>query len=478
LKAVLYILKKLYRWQYIWLCLIVLATLVLHFVIIAKPTSLILDEQHYVKEARNIIENHDFVFREHPPLGKLFITAGEYIFSGFKSPVTDTGTTTQQAIIDSTDNVIDVSDASVFSIGKTIKIDNEQMYVQSVNTELNQLTVERGYIGTTATSHTAQRTIYVFNDNPLGWRFFPIILGTGGIVLFYFICRKLNMSNRAASIATFLLAFENMTFIQNSVAMLDVFLFFFMMAAFLLYLTRKYFSAGIAAGLSALSKLMGAMAVPAMIIHWFFSRVNRSRWFAVTVALSAITFVVLLPVLEYIVTHHFENPYDRMKDMLSLTSSLTFANTTHVSMAQPWWWVFWYKTMPYFYSPNYISAVSPSVFVLIVPAFAYMIYRAVKRDEAGLFGAAWFFSTYVLWIPLVLITDRITYPFYFYPTVGAVCLGAGMGISQLIDIFKGRRSGKLKWTILGIIVVIFLAHIVFFMILYPLFPINLYEMFG
>jgi dolichyl-phosphate-mannose--protein O-mannosyl transferase len=103
-----------------------------------------------------------------------------------------------------------------------------------------------------------------------------------------------------------------------------------------------------------------------------------------------------------------------------------------------------------------------------------MIYRAIKRDEAGLFGAAWFFSTYVLWIPLVLITDRVTYPFYFYPTIGAVCLGVGMGISQLIDIFKRRRSGKLKWTILGIIIVIFLAHIASFMILYPLFPIKLY----
>jgi dolichyl-phosphate-mannose-protein mannosyltransferase len=473
LKTVLSLLKRLYRWQYIWLCLIVLTTLILHFVIIDKPDSLILDEQHYVKEARNIIQNQSFIFREHPPMGKLIIVAGEYIFSGFKSPVIDAGTTTQY--VNATSTVIDVSDASAFSIDKMIKIDDEQMKVQSIDTALNQITVERGYIGTTATGHPAQRTIYAFNDNTWGWRFFPIVLGTASIVFFYFICRRLNMTNRAASIATFLLAFENMTFIQNSVAMLDVFMLFFMFAAFLLYLSRRYIAAGITVGLGALSKLMGTMAVPTMIIHWFFSRVNRSRWFALTVALSLITFVVLLPGLEYLVTHHFENPYDRIKSMLSLTGSLTFANTTHPSMAWPWEWVFWYKTMPFWWSPNYISAISPSIFVLIVPAFAYMVFRAIKRDEAGLFGAAWFFSTYILWIPLVLITDRITYPFYFYPTIGAVCLGVGMGISQLIDIFKGRKSGKLKWTILGIIILIFLAHIVSFMILYPLFPIKLYS---
>jgi predicted membrane-bound dolichyl-phosphate-mannose-protein mannosyltransferase len=143
-------------------------------------------------------------------------------------------------------------------------------------------------------------------------------------------------------------------------------------------------------------------------------------------------------------------------------------------MARPGQWVFWYKPMPFFYTPNYFSTTSPSVFLLIVPSFAYMVYRAIKRDEAGLFGAAWFFSTYILWIPLDLITDRITYPFYFYPTIGAVCLGVGMGISQLIDIFKSRPSGKLKWTILGFIIFILLAHVAAFIVLFPLMPIKFY----
>jgi dolichyl-phosphate-mannose-protein mannosyltransferase len=474
LKAVLTLLKRLYRREYFWLCLIVLATLILHFVIITNPSDLILDEQHYIKEARNIIQNHSFIFLEHPPLSKLIIVAGEYIFSGFKSPVKDAGTT-QQAIANNASTVIDVSDTSVFSVGKTIKIDDEIMKVLSIDTALNQLTVERGYIGTTATSHAPQQTIYIFNDNPWCWRVFPILFGTAFIVLFYFICRKLNMSNRAASIATFLLAFENMTFVQNSVAMLDVFYVFFMFAAFLLYLTRKYIAAGIAVGLSALGKLLGALAMPALVIHWFFSKTNRSRWFAATVVLSVVTFVVGLPLLEYIVTHNFVNPIDRIKTMLNLSGSLTFANTTHPSLARPWTWVFGYTYMPYWWTPHYISAISPSIWVLIVPAFAYMVYKSVKRDEAGLFGASWFFSTYILWIPLSLITNRVSYPFYFYPSVGAICLGVGMGISQLIDIFKGRKSGKLKWTILGIIVFIFVAHIVSFMILYPLFPIKLYK---
>jgi predicted membrane-bound dolichyl-phosphate-mannose-protein mannosyltransferase len=240
-------------------------------------------------------------------------------------------------------------------------------------------------------------------------------------------------------------------------------------------------------GLSALGKLLGFMALPAIVIHWIFSRVSRSRWFALTVVLSVIVFVGLLPVLEWAVTHDFVNPVKLVHDavgwhvegriatMLDLSGSLKFSNTTHPSLERPWEWVFWYKPMPYWWSPNYISAISPSIFVLIIPAFAYMIYKTVRRDEAGLFGSSWFFSTWVLWIPLSLITNRVSYPFYFYPSIGAVCLGVGMGLSQLIDIFKARPAGKLKWTILGIIIFIFVAHIVSFMILYPLFPINWYQ---
>jgi len=396
LKTVLPFLKKFYRWEYFWLCLIVVTTLALHFAIVNNPKELILDETYYVNEARGVSENHTVRFQEHPPLGKLFITAG----------------------------------------------------------------------------------IEIFGDNQLGWRFFSILLGTGSIVLFYFICRQLNLSRRTASIATFLLGFENLMFIQSSVAMLDVFYVFFMFGAFLLYLLRRYFAAGITAGLCVLAKLNGALAMPVLIIHWFASKVNRSRWFAMTIVLSIITFVVLLPLLEYIIIQDFSqvpDPFHRIKTMLSLTGSITFENSTHESMSRPWMWVINYKAMPYWWVPHYIAAISPSIWALIIPAFAYLLYRAVRRDEAGLFGAAWFASTYLIWIPMSLLTNRISYVFYFYPTVGAICLGVGMGMSQLIDIFKGSRPRKLRWPLIGLVILIFLAHIVSFMILYPLFPIKLYK---
>jgi len=388
------ILYRIYRWEYIWLCLLVAVTLAMHFIIIANPPELILDEQHYVNDARNIIEEHQTLRFEHPPLAKLFIVSG----------------------------------------------------------------------------------IKLFGDNPWGWRFFSVIFGTATIVFFYFLCRRLNMSRTATSIATFLLALENMTFVQASVAMLDVYCLTFMLASFLLYASRKYIASGVAVGLSALAKLNGALALPAMLIHWLFTRQGRSRRFGLTVGIAPLVFVALMPLFDFAIVRSFSalvDPISRIKTMLSLSSSLTFTTVPHLCISRPWEWLLSYKYMGYYGAPHYTAAISPSLWALIIPTFAYMVYKAVKGSQAGLFGVAWFASTYLVWIPISLITDRVSYIYYLYPTIGAICLGLGLGLSQLLTFYQERRPGKLKRTILALVVFYFVAHLASFVILSPVFPIYL-----
>ena len=392
-------LYRLYKWEYFFLCVIVIATLIMHFCIVTRPTDLILDEQHYIKDARNIMQNHESLRTEHPPLAKLIIVAG----------------------------------------------------------------------------------IKTFGDNPWGWRVFPILFGTVSIVLFYFLCRRLNMSPIASNIAAFLLAFENLTFLQASVAMLDVFCLTFMLAAFLLYVNRRYINSGIAVGLSALAKLNGALALPVIFIHWIFSRQGRSRGIIFTILFSILSFVELMILFEYIIAQRVTSsldPFLRIKDMLSLSGSLTFATVTHPYASHPWDWLISYKPMAYWYMPHYTAAISFTIWALIIPTFAYLVYKAVKRDEAGLFGLAWFAGTYLIWIPVTLITDRVNYIYYFYPAVGAICIGVALGLSRLIDIFRNRPSGKLKWTALSVVIFILFMHLVSFLILSPLIPVDFAKLVG
>jgi dolichyl-phosphate-mannose-protein mannosyltransferase len=384
-------LKSFCKWDYFWLYALVIVTLVLHFVIINDPGELILDEQHYVGDARNIIGAHADLRPEHPPLAKLFVLAG----------------------------------------------------------------------------------ITLFGDNAFGWRFFSVIFGTILLVLFYLICRKLGMSRNTTSLATFLLSFENFTFVQAGVAMLDVYFVTFMLLCFLLYLYREYLLSGASMGLSSLCKLYGALAGPAIFIHWIVQwlragRPLKSLWFLGTAVAAPAVFLALMPAFDYIITGSFQNPIDRVKEMLSLSSSLTFANTTHIALSRPWQWVIEYRPMAYWYTPHYTGGISPTIWALIIPAFAYMIFRAIKGNEAGLFGAAWFFGTYVLWIPISIITDRISFVYYIYPSIGPVCLGVALGISHLWQASRSWQSSRKRAAVKYGILTFLMLHVAAFLILSPL----------
>jgi predicted membrane-bound dolichyl-phosphate-mannose-protein mannosyltransferase len=392
-------LYRFYKWEYFWLCLIVLATLIMHFCIITSPSSLIFDETHYVNDARSISENATTLRPEHPPLGKLIIVAG----------------------------------------------------------------------------------MQIFGDNPWGWRVLPILFGTATIVLFYFLCRRFGMSPNASNIATFLLAFENMTFVQSSVAMLDVYCLTFMMAAFLLYACRRYITSGIAIGLAGLAKLNGLLALPTIGIHWIFTRQGRSKWFILTIIVAALSFVELMIFCDLAITRQFstlQDPIHRIIDMTKLSGSLTFANVTHPAASPPWQWLISYFPIAYNYMPHYTGAISFSIWALTIPTFGYMIWRAIKKSEAALFGLAWFTATYLIWIPATIITDRVTYPFYFYPAIGAICLGLGMALNQLLEYFRNGKHKKLRITALTVFIVIIVAHVASFLILSPLIPVDFAQMIG
>jgi predicted membrane-bound dolichyl-phosphate-mannose-protein mannosyltransferase len=386
--AVKITLTRIYKWEYTWLCLMVIVTLALHFSIIYQPNDLVFDEQHYIKDARLILEKHTTERTEHPPLGKLIITGG----------------------------------------------------------------------------------IAIFGDNPIGWRFFSIIFGTASIVLFYLICRQLKMSRMASNLATFLLALDNLSFVQASVAMLDVFTVTFTLLSFWLYLRRSYPLSAVAVALATLAKLTGVFAILPILLHWLIAR--RKGWvrFVASMALAPLAFLLLLPAFDFIIYRRLVNFLTGIKVMLLQSSSLTFANVSHPALSRPWEWLIFPSkaVMAYWYQPHYIGAVSFTVWALIIPTVIYMTVKAVKKNDAGLFGILWFAGTYLVWIPLSLITDRVSFIYYFYPTVGAICLGLGMGLSQLIDFWKTRPAGKLKWAAISGVVFFLVLHLAVFIVLAPI----------
>src|SRR5206468_8222637 len=66
----------------------------------------------------------------------------------------------------------------------------------------------------------------------LGWRFSAAVVGSLAVLMIARIARRLFRSTMLGCVAGLLLAFDGLEFVQSRVAMLDIFLMFWVLAAF------------------------------------------------------------------------------------------------------------------------------------------------------------------------------------------------------------------------------------------------------
>ncbi len=301
--------------------------------------------------------------------------------------------------------------------------------------------------------------IQLFGDNPIGWRLPPILFGIANLALLFLICRQLKLSIPIATLATFLLALENLSFLISSIDMLDVYSLFFMFLAFWLYLKDKFFAACAALGLSMLCKMTGALGCVVIGLHWVFTGFRKPLRFLLSVYMVPIVFFAGLFVCDSIIYMKFVNPFTNFIQMMSSAGELTFENYSGGWEAYPWEWIF-IPQNPTFYGTNIIKwqgLINPTLLYAIIPVYAFLVYRFIKGNREGFFSIMWFVGTYLMWIPIVLITDRLTYYFYLYATIGAIAIAMTITIASL----KKHLWGKV------ISIIWIMGHAVSFVILSP-----------
>lgn len=384
-------------WDFVFLGIMVIASLVLHFMVLSRPPTIVWDEKWYVGDARSIISGAGDLRLEHPALAKLFIVAG----------------------------------------------------------------------------------IHLFGDNAFGWRFFSVIIGVPAIIIFFFICRKLNLSRFTTVIATFLFAFDDMYFVHSGLALLDIYMLTFMLLGFLLYLHRGYILSGLAFVFSALSKSTGVYGLIAIFIHWLLFRRDRPKWMLSSIVTTAIFYLSFDIIFEYFIHGKLINPIQRTIEMLQLNVANVFTNPPLSISSRPWEWVLPWKIIVYAYGaapePQYISFISWTIQLLIIPIFIYLIYKAIKGSNAARFALIWFVFCYLIWFPIDAITNRTTYVFYFLPTTGSVCIGIALAITDIVNKFKKRsaiygrvtRGAKFMYVGIGLYLAL---HLAIFIIFNPNFP--------
>ena len=124
--------------------------------------------------------------------------------------------------------------------------------------------------------------IRVFGNSEFGWRFASAIFGTLSILLIYLVVKKLFNSEFLSITAALLMTFDGLNLVMSRVALLDIFLMFFILLSFYFLIINNLWLSGSAIGLALAVKWSAAFLIPLLIIFVvIYNKINFKNFFKV-----------------------------------------------------------------------------------------------------------------------------------------------------------------------------------------------------
>lgn len=272
--------------------------------------------------------------------------------------------------------------------------------------------------------------IKIFGNDEFGWRIGAAVIGTLSVALIYFITRELFKSLFLSNIAAALMAVDGLALVMSRVALLDIFLMFFILLAFYFLIKNNLWLCGVSVGLAAATKWSAIFLIPFLILLTInYSQIEPIKW------LKRAAQFIFLPSLIYLISWSgwifTSGGWDRQSGSNVFTSLWKYhvaildfhrnLSETHSYAANPWSWLILGRPTSFFYeTPNSCGASSCSQEILaigtpilwwagifaIALTFGFFVAHRDRISTVILTGIA---GTYLPWF---LIQGRTT--FYFY----------------------------------------------------------------
>lgn len=293
-------------------------------------------------------------------------------------------------------------------------------------------------------------TIRLFGDNAWGWRLASVLFGTLSILLIYSVARRAGADAALALLAAFLYAFDNLVFVHSRLGTLDIFLVAFLLLGVYCFLADRPILAALALAGATLCKIsgvygIGALAVFAGLRAWRTRRATGQWDRAALRPLLLIggIYITAVPVLLGVLDSRWgqiKNPYDHIGHILRIGFALNRAGGPQGQESAPWQWLLNEVQMSYLRTDTQVlvngvaketrpliffrGAMNPYVIFSVPLAMAYVARRAwQERDDLSFLTLALFVATNAPFWLAALLVHRISYIFYFLPTIPAVALG-------------------------------------------------------
>ncbi len=325
-------------------------------------------------------------------------------------------------------------------------------------------------------------TMRAFGDNAWGWRLPSVILGTLSIPLIYGITRRVGGSPETATLATFLYAFDNLVFVHSRVGVLDIPLVFFLLLGVWCYLIGRPALAGLALAAATLCKIGGLYGLGALVafegLRLLRARVQGGSWswrslrpLLITTVVFALAFPWLLAALDN-VWSTYKNPVDHVRHIFTYGFALTREAGPQGQESNPWQWLLNEVEMTYLRTDvqvmennavtetraviHFRGAMNPYVIAIAPLALGWAVHSAFKRrDDLSFFVLALAAATYGPFWPAAMIAHRISYLFYFLPTIPAVAIGAARFL------YGPAIPAAVRWAFIGAVLLGFYGYFPF-----------------
>lgn len=277
--------------------------------------------------------------------------------------------------------------------------------------------------------------IKIFGNNEFGWRSSSALFGSASVLLIYLIAKRLFKSEFLALSAALLMAVDGLSLVMSRVALLDIFLMFFILLTFYFLLKENYWLSGVAIGLGLSTKWSAAFLIPVLLLLTLkIKEINLSQ------ILKRVSQFVFLPMAIYFTSwigwfvsdkgwarNSGSNPISSLWNYhLEILNFHTNLVEKHSYSANPWSWLVLGRPTSFYYesgdscgagecAQEILAMGTPllwwSAIFAVAITIGFYINTSNRSAEIVLAGFA---GTYLPWF---IFQDRTMFYFYSITTL-------------------------------------------------------------
>lgn len=295
--------------------------------------------------------------------------------------------------------------------------------------------------------------ILIFGDKPSSWRIMQALFGAFGAIFIFLLAKNLFNSFTAGIFASFLYSFEAMLFAFSRIALVDIYLFNFILLASLFFVIftkyrhyRYLFLTALFSGAAMSVKWTGSLVVvflfslSILVVFYkdYYEKKNSKLPWKSFIIIGAVFSVI--PFLVYLASYipYFLNGNsfgDFIKFQETMYEYHKNVSKLHVYRS-PWWtWPLLLRPLCLYIEKigkyrEYIYAMgNPVIWWAGIAALIYSVYYSIKNKYYPLIFVVLSFMAYI--VPWAISPRKITYIYHYIPSLLFVILALSFCLNKL-----------------------------------------------